>query len=358
MSTQPIHPTQPERILIIKPSSLGDVVTAMPVLRGLRRTFPRAHIAWLISNACAPLIESDSDLNEIIIFERKKLGQAWRSIESAKTLAGLCHRLAKGKFDWVIDLQGLFRSGFFTFASGAHRRIGFADSREAANLFYTETVAVTPAHTVDRNIAIVRPLGVDAKPQDMNLQIADQARQFADDFGRQHSLPRKGYLVCVPPTRWVTKRYPVRHWRTVVSALASKLPLAILGSKDPAEISLCAQVADGMGPNVLNLAGQTNIPQLVAIIERSAGVICSDSAAKFIAPAVGVDAVAIIGPTRVELTGPYLRGQAVVANIACQGCLRKRCPHITCMELIPPREVIAAAERMINTTIAKSKDRV
>ncbi|RPI63597.1 MAG: hypothetical protein EHM48_02190, partial [Planctomycetaceae bacterium] len=143
-------------------------------------------------------------------------------------------------------------------------------------------------------------------------------------------------------------QYPVRHWRKVVASLSTRIKIVLLGSPDPAELALCAQIADGLGPNVINLAGQTSIPQLVAVIARSAGVICSDSAAKFIAPAVGVDSVTVIGPTRVELTGPYLQGQPVVANVRCQGCLKKRCRHISCMELISPDDVIAAAERMLN----------
>ena len=86
---------------------------------------------------------------------------------------------------------------------------------------------------------------------------------------------------------------------------------------------------------------------MVGLIAASGGVICCDSSAKFIAPAVGVDVVTLIGPTRVERTGPYLRGRPVVADVACQGCLRKQCRHITCMESIDPEAVIAAAGEML-----------
>jgi ADP-heptose:LPS heptosyltransferase len=152
-------------------------------------------------------------------------------------------------------------------------------------------------------------------------------------------------MVCVPPTRWVTKRYPVRHWRAVVSALSERLPVAVLGA--PSDTEICSAVADGLGSGVIDLAGKTDVVAMVAVIAASAGVTCSDSAAKFIAAAVGVDAITLMGPTRVEKTGPYLRGKAIVADVPCQGCVKRRCRHITCMEMISPDEVISEAERML-----------
>lgn len=337
----------PERVLIVKPSSLGDVVTAMPVLRGIRRSFPQAQISWLVTPACAGLIEGDDGLHEIILFERKKLGRAWRSPAAAHALWSLVRTLRQKKFDWVIDLQGLFRSGFLSWASGAKVRAGFAAAREFAPMFYTHAVRVGPPHTVDQNVGLARQLGIDARGEDMTLRVSPAARQQIEELCRKHHLPRKGFLVCVPPTRWITKQYPTRHWRTVVAALAKQMPIALVGSPDPREMASCAAVADGLGAGVPNLAGQTSVPQMVALIEASAGVICSDSAAKFIAPAVGVDVVTLLGPTRLELTGPYPRGQAIVAPTPCQGCRKKHCSHITCMELISPADVISAAETML-----------
>jgi len=88
--------------------------------------------------------------------------------------------------------------------------------------------------------------------------------------------------------------------------------------------------------------------------DLSRGVVCSDSAAKFIAPAVGVDCVTLLGPTQMDRTGPYPVGRGIVADIPCQGCLKKRCEHITCMQSIKPEVVIAAAMDMIRNSNANS----
>jgi len=152
----------PEKVLIIKPSSLGDVVTAVPVLRALRRKFPRAHLSWLIATSCESLMTGDADLDEIVPFERRRLGRAWRSAGAAAALAGLLKALRRARYDWVIDLQGLFRSGFFARAAGAPIRAGFANAREGAWMFYTHRLLPKSEHTVDRNIELAAMLGLNA----------------------------------------------------------------------------------------------------------------------------------------------------------------------------------------------------
>ena len=339
-------PDRPRRVLIVKPSALGDVVTAMPVLRGLRRTFGRdLHVAWLINTNCSDLIAHDSDLDRCVPFERHRLGKAWRSVSSALGLWKLLRRLKRGRYDWVIDLQGLLRSALLARATRAPLRAGFADAREGAAWFYTHRASVgADQHTVDRNIALAGELGVEARGEDMTLEVARGAREFAEAFVAEHDLQRR-FVVCVPPTRWQTKLYPLRHWRTVVGALGRNTPVVLMGAAGDRD--LCDAVADGAPAGVVNAAGQTSVAQMVGLIAAAAGVVCCDSAAKFIAPAVGVDVVTLIGPTRIERTGPYLRGRSVVADVPCQGCLRKQCRHITCMESIDPAAVIAAAGEML-----------
>ena len=342
-----VFPSAPERVLIIKPSSLGDVVAALPVLRGLRRSFPDAHIAWMVSANCAALLRDDPDLDKIVYFDRKKLGRCWWDPSAHAELWALRGMLRRGRYDWTIDLQGLVRSGIFSRWTRADLRAGFADAREGASWFYNHKIATTAEHTVDRNIELARRLGVEAREDDMTLTVSDFGREFADAFCNERGLGGKDFIVCVPPTRWVTKQYPIRCWRRVVGELSKEVPVALLGSPAADERWTCRQVAEGFGPSVVNLAGRTTIPQMVALIARSAGVICSDSAAKFIASAVGADSITLIGPTRVERTGPYPRGRTIVADLPCRGCLKKRCRHITCMESIRPGLVLAAARDMM-----------
>jgi len=347
VSDRPEPLSAPRRVLIIKPSSLGDVVTAVPVLRGLRRTFPAAWISWLITPACAPLVRHDPDLDEIISFDRPRLGCCWRSPGAAAGLLRLVRRLRRERFDWVIDLQGLLRSGLFAAVTRAPLRAGFADAREGAGVFYTHAITPTQLHTVDRNIELARHLGIDARGEEMTLRVGERGRAFARSILGEHGLEAGTFWACLPPARWPTKRYPVRHWRRVVSELSRRTPVVLLGA--PGEQTLCGRVAEGQGEGVIDLSGRTGVEEMVAVLSLSRGVICSDSAAKFIASAVGVDVLCLIGPTRVERTGPYGGGRTLVAPVRCQGCLKRRCPHVTCMQLIRPEDVIDAAAAIEST---------
>ena len=342
--TAPAAPSEPRRVLIIKPSALGDVVTALPVLRGLKRTFPKCSVSWMVNDNCADIIEHDSDIDEIVLFKRKTMGKAWRSISAAAMTVRFLWKLRKSRFDWVIDLQGLLRSGIFTRATRAPVRAGFATAREGATVFYNRKITPESSHTVDRNIELARSLGVDACGDDMTLQVAPEGKQFADEFMQTNNLQPGGFLVCIPPTRWKTKLYPSRHWQKVIAALTERTTVVLLGG--PGDQELCRDAMLNAGPKAINLAGKTDIKAFVATIAASSGVICNDSAAALIAPATGVDSVVMIGPTRPERTGPY-RGRAIVSDVACRGCLKKRCSHVTCMQLIDPNEVIRAADKML-----------
>lgn len=345
MSADPGNP--PRRVLLIKPSALGDVMTALPVLHGLRRAFPEAHIAWLIKDSLAEAIAHEPDLDEVIEFRRKEIGRAWRSLAGLRELRALKRRLREGRFDWAIDLQGLFRSGWLAGATRAPLRIGFADAREGAGMFYTQTVdaPVASTHTVDRNLAVCGALGVEAGQAEFRLTVSEAGRRFAQAFLSERSLQPGRYLVVNAPTTWSTKRLPLRTWRKVVTELSGQVPIVLTGT--PADVDLCERIGDDAPGEVHVSAGLTGIAEYIALIAASAGVVGCDSAAKFIAEAAGVGSVTLIGPTRAERTGPWRRGETLRAPVPCQGCLKKRCSHVTCMELIEPHAVLAAVREML-----------
>lgn len=123
-----------KNILIIKPSSLGDIVLALPALSALRRNFPDAEISWLVRPEFALLIKNHPHLNRTIFFDRRLLGKAWYHPRALAGLVALIRKLRKAKFDAVIDLQGLFRTAVFGWLSGCKKRLGMTAAREFASL--------------------------------------------------------------------------------------------------------------------------------------------------------------------------------------------------------------------------------
>ena len=343
-------PERPERICLIKPSALGDVVTAVPVLRALRRRWPKAHIAWLVRDTFAPLIADDPDLDEVIPFNRRLLGRFWRGGAGLGEVRRLRGQLRQGRFDWAIDLQGLARSGYFAKWTAAPLRIGFVDARELAWRHYTIRVPVAAEdHTIDRNAAVAAALGVAVRSDDLRLHVGDDARGRWRRAAAEAGLPPEGFFALTAATTWTTKQYPLRHWISVARRLAATAPVALLGTA--ADEPFCKAVAEGAGAGVVNAAGRTDLPSLVAALEAAGAVVCCDSAAKFIAAAVGTPCLTLIGPTRAHRTGPWPaagnRAATLVADVACQGCLKKRCRHITCMQLISPDRVAMAAGELL-----------
>ena len=149
MSQAPLTPPAgpplgpPGKVLIIKPSALGDVVTALPVLRGLRRTFPQARLSWLLSRSCADLVARDPDLDEVVYFDRRGLGRAWHSPAAVRLLWQFLRSLRHGGYDWIIDLQGLLRSGIFSRATASSHTCCSGSRRSCA------TSCTTSSHTLN-----------------------------------------------------------------------------------------------------------------------------------------------------------------------------------------------------------------
>ncbi len=152
-----------QRILIVKPSSPGDIIHALPVARALRAALPDAHISWLVATNFANLLQCETSINEIIKFDRKRYGRFGRSLSASGAFLGFLNELRWRRFDTVLDLQGLFRSGLFTFATGAKRRVGFRNARELAGMFYNARVDVPDdeIHAVERNLLFLKALGIE-----------------------------------------------------------------------------------------------------------------------------------------------------------------------------------------------------
>ncbi|MCG3136931.1 MAG: Lipopolysaccharide core heptosyltransferase RfaQ [Phycisphaerae bacterium] len=343
-----------ERILLIKPSSLGDVIHALPVLNGLRQRYPRAHLAWLINNHYAPLLQGHPHLDMVIGFDRemfRSLGGVVKGLPSVLNWAG---RLREQHFDLAIDLAGLFRSGLLAALSGAEVRLGFDPAREGAAIFYNATIPVPegPLHAVDKNYLAARTLGFDDMPLRFELPVSPKAAaQVADRLRSAGWQEAEPLVVVLPGSRWETKNWPVDHFRGVLQWLQSRGVRIVLAG-GAAEAEICSRMASGCEPWLINWCGATTLPEMVALVDRAAVVLCNDSAPMHIAAARGRRVVAIFGPTDPRRTGPYGQLQQVERlDLACSPCYLRRladCPHQhQCLQQLPVEQVVRAIEAVL-----------
>lgn len=317
-----------ERILLIKPSSLGDVIHALPVLSGLRRKFPEARIDWLISTSLASLLQGHRDVTDLVLFDRKRLGRLATSPRAAGAFVAFVRALREKQYDLVIDLQGLFRSGFFAWASGAAVRLGFAQVREGASLFYTHSgPELDPdTHAADRNWRLAQCVGLEDAPLRFDLQLAGKDRDAAKEVLTRHGWDAARRMIAVlPGARWETKLWAPQRFARVIDGLhrGGAARCVLLGGES--ERDRCRDVIEACDDPPLDLCGQTPLRTLAAMIERADVTLCHDSGPMHIAVALGRPLVCLIGPTNPKRTGPYHRPESVIrVDLDCAPCyLRK-----------------------------------
>ena len=323
-----------DRILLVKPSSLGDVIHALPVLSGLRVRYPDARIDWLVSPAFAPLIAHHPDLSEAVIFDRRFYAGIGRNWAATKAFGGFVRGLRQRRYDLVIDLQGLFRSGFLTFVTRAPVRIGFRRAREFARFFYTHYLYEIDAnvHAVDRNYLVASLLGFEDVPIRFDLALTEDERRAGKALVRRTRGDEHAPIVgVIPGTRWETKQWAVEKFSQAIDLISQegKAHCILLGSPD--ERGLCADIVSGCNAPVTNLAGRTNVRELAAAIASCDTILCHDSAPMHFAVALNKPLVCLIGPTNPARTGPYRRPEDVCRlDLDCSPCYFRRlaqCPH-------------------------------
>lgn len=322
----------PKKIIIIKPSSLGDVVHSLPFLNAVKTCFPRAEIHWVIAKGLEGLLEGHPMINKLWIINK----DAWKKIKQAKStikeIKELFMQLKKEKFDIVIDLQGLLRSGILTAATSAPVRVGFAEAREGSSFFYTHKVeGGRNIHAVDRYLKIAHFLGCDINDVCFPLPLS-----FNSSPVTRHSSLSEDYAVIVPGARWKTKIWPPEKF----GELSSKLPLRTVAVGGKGDIDAANEIVNLSKGNAISLAGKTDLKELIEVMRGAQFVVSNDSGPMHIAAALGIPVFAIFGPTDPIKTGPYGEGHTVIReDISCAPCLKRTCDDLKCMKNLPVENV-------------------
>lgn len=312
----PVLP-EPHRILILKPSSLGDIIHALPFLHVLRERFPKAHISWLVKEEWTPLLNNHPELDEILSvpFRLWGINKLLRSVQQ--------------DFDCVIDLQGLLRSGLLSGLSGAQIRIGFSDAREGGRLFYTHTVPIPkgPLHAVDRYLLTGQLFGIESSLPSFIFPDFSTADEELSELVRHCQIPSdRPWVAMHTSARENPKRWPPERFAALADILVRDCHAAVLFIGSKADRDKVDGVAARMTQAAYKLAGHTGLLSLAALLSRVSLLVCNDSGPMHLAAAVGTRVVALFGPTDPKKVGPYGEGHQVLKGaVDCTPCTRSRC---------------------------------
>lgn len=339
-------------ILIIKPSSMGDVVHTLPAVGVIRRRFPHAHISWLVKPEWASLLQGHPFIDEVLSVPFR-----WRN------LLGLFQTVRRRPFDLVVDFQGLFRSAVLGYLTWAPVRVGFADGREKSHWFYTDVVPTRPGviHAIERYLALAEAVGGDIREFSFSIRPTGDAAAVVDLFLKEAGLSeRASFAIIHPSSRWESKRWNSDRFAELGDWLVGEKNLPVVFIGGPGDEEEIDRLINRMKRPAVNGAGRLNLIELAELIRRASIFISNDSGPMHLAAAVGTPVIALFGPTDPEKVGPYGAGHVVIQKeIECSGCGRNRCVQQNrCMNAIEIGDVQRAIDQGSRSAPNKKKGAV
>ena len=327
-----------ERFLVVRLSSLGDIVHALPAVHALREAFPQARIDWIVERNWLPLLEGNPDVNERIVLDHSSWGAMRACVQEIRAARYTC----------VIDFQGLYKSAVLAWLSGASRCIGFhrTFAREGgAAMFYTERVRPAGVHVVEQNIALVERVGARLSEHRFPLHIPAEADAYVERELGAHDV--REFYVLNPGGGWRSKCWPPERYAELHAEIARRHGWRGVVNFGPKERDLAEAVRKAAGepePVLLPL----DLPQLLAVLRRAKCFVGGDSGPLHLAVALGTPVVGLYGPTDPARNGPFNPADTVIRNAqAIETTYKRSDEYSPAMLSITVDQVVAAVARRL-----------
>lgn len=356
------------RLLVIRLSSIGDVVHALPVSAALGESFPNLEITWLVEEMSADVVTGNRFLRDVIVIPRARWKRGRRSPHVWREYAALLADLSRRRFDVTLDLHGQAKSAVFALATGARWRFGWRRLRDGAQ-FVSKALPARPdsVHRVEWYLDTARALGADGTDVKFPLAIPDAARLRARETLCALGLDAAAPYAALNPAvgdqarRWGTARYAEL---TRLLAREKGLRSVLIGSDKDRTVcdEAAALAADGVGAELrpVSAAGRTGLKELAAVLDGCAVHVCGDTGSAHIAAALGRPVVGIYGPTDPAHAGPWAQAENVLArrDLCRPDCSLRRCAHpevgpdgtetARCLAAVSPREAFGRVEAALH----------
>jgi len=335
------------KILIIKFSSLGDVILSTAALRAIREKFPRDNykISFLIGEESKDILLRSPYINELLVCDLKNKDKGLAG------LWGIGRILRKKNFDLVIDLQNSRSSHILAYLSGCINRYGYQNKKFSFLLNHTVDEQKLPLDPVTHQFRILKILGIDLLNNALELWPSSEDQKAVDELLNAQWLSQSQKVVGInisASQRWSTKLWPMEYLICLCEELGLKdIRVTITGTQ--ADQARASELTNSLkNTKVINACGKTNINELAVLIKKCQVFISADSSPLHIASAVGTPFIALFGPTDARRHLPPGKNYVVMSKeLRCRPCYKTKCRSKKCMVQISPEEVFEAIMKLL-----------
>lgn len=338
---------EPHNILVIRLSSLGDVLMSVPAVRALRQRFPEAHISWLAEGSVAGILAQQDFIDDVIYFPRGAVSRHLKTGHlptTAYILKDFLKTLRQRKYDLIIDFHGIAKSVAMMLLARGGRTVGFGTmyAKDLSHVFYREKIngAQKRIHKVDRNMLVANFMGCSEPAAELPLRAHDGSRRYIHEFFQSHNIHQPVFAVNPFASkdsafkRWPLERYADLAGRIIESKMGSVVIIWGPGEREEAT-RLAAMAGEGV-----ELACQTDIAQLYALLTECCAYIGGDTGTTHLASAAQIPVISLFGPTDFIVNRPYSRKSIIIRkDMPCSPCKNKNCKTRECLMNISVDEV-------------------
>ncbi len=340
------HSQKLQRILVVNVNWLGDVIFSIPVFENLRKEYPQAHICCLAWPSVKEILQSVSEIDEIFVYDEKRKDRSlWQKIL-------LVQRIRQQKFDAVFLLHGSWSRAFLMFLAGIPVRVGYAGKGKERILTHVVEPLNDQTHKADIYLNVIKAFGIKIVDKTSTLHIAQEAKEQVEMIlGRKGIGSTEAFVVVHTSGNWDLKRWPQENWAALIKALTNDVGIKVVISEGPKEVAWAHEIARRSAVNPIVLAGETNLLQLLALLEKALIVISADSGPLHIASCVSKNIIGFYGPTMPWTTGPRGLAKSVIlhkhvgCNVCC--CYYQACPDNVCMKSISVSDVVSSVKEIL-----------
>lgn len=347
-----------QKILVLRLSAVGDVIRTLPAVKILKEIYPSSYIAWIVEEPSYSLLRSQPEVDEVILFPRRRWVKGIRSFtRMGATLGEMWNflvALRKHRFDVVLDFHGILKSGILSSLSGSPRRIGYdRPSTKEMNFLFSNIKVSLPKEKISRfqrNIMLLKGIGKAVKQIQYHLYIPQEDEDYIASFFKK---PFKRPLIAIHPgtsPKAIFKRWMPDRYAQLSDRLVRELDATILFTWGEGELDLVERIQKKMNECSI-LAPQTkSLTQLGEVYKHCDLYIGGDTGPMHIASLMGTPVVVLYGPTDPIENEPFGNHIKVRNGVGCNPCHHYSCKELHCMRSISVEDVFRATQKILSNS--------